>query len=419
MKTTSELGLFNTTDKVRGFKMEYSPGGLANLVYINQTQLRSFNLVATFEQARDDLVNKLFGGDPKVSEFYTYCSIPSIRPNFYTWKKVFDIVEAMQDGWYKTLFKKFVVTTFRFWDLPVLQTDPRYFDKASKYFGNVLAVRMDGLMHSHAILLLRATGGYTTPALSWSNDGGGHEVTNKPAWYTSPETPSEDDFTQVKVYIASEVGVRDPSLEDTELVVLSGMVPVSPVPSAVRVTPQYTIKSARFVFVGPGTVQITIDASVNDIPASVTTYGPGNHEIDISRLSPLGKIGVQVISSTGLLFMDGYAQPVREISIGNAGYSYFWIPEVVKGQVDVNGSGGGAAVIHKGGEIYLAEKSSSGYMSSKFLQPGIAALNDTATNSTIILGNVNPYLSNDPKVMLAPLSLVELEYPGLMRAKIV
>lgn len=418
VKTNSIFKIFNDTNNLKGFRMEYSPNCLNNCVMVNWTQMRTLQAGVTYDDALDEIMTTLFDDDPAVREYFEYTSTPYNGTNVYTLGKVFTIVESMAEGWYKELFKQYITTASRWWrwrgnHAPV---NDAFRAAMIEYLSNVHAARSSGIYHAYSIIYRRGasyplTQGY--PEISWQPATLINEAVPAPNWYLNPVAADDTDFASEKAFFDAATGTRSATLDNLasdNLLVLSGLTCSAPKPGGGSWTPKGTPQvfpgSVRLLFVGPGTLQIT-STSV-DVASTTTAYAAGVHEIDIFQSTSGTTVSVTALS--GLLFFDAFSGPQR--GAPNVGYSFFWCPEVANGVVDIQSNNG--YYYHTGGQMFV---SSSGSTATTI--PGMCAIDDAATQAGLMLGNVNPMVGTRPDITLAPIELVELEYPGLIKATIV
>jgi hypothetical protein len=400
--------LFDDIPGLGGFRMEYSPNGLMNNAMIAYTCLRTINATATVQDGINDVVSKLYNNDPKVKEIYEYWYNDKLSLNEYTIKESFDIVDGMQDSWYKTLFKKFMVITAKKYNYPKIQAnDPVFKAALDSYLSNVMACRNDGIIHALTICQ-RKEYNYMDlyPEQVWASPP-------YQAWYEFPVMPDDDTYNAQKAIFTAKA-TRSDNLDDPNLVILSGMKSSHPTINAPK-NGQYIGVPSEIVFVGPGTLVVTpLDPSVVNEAAEITgTYPPGIHRLFLRS----GGHTVAITSESGLMFLNGYYGLYRAYNVMQ-GHSYLWVPDSVAGNAAIV-SANVAYLYDESGEFILYNRQGNSYIPPSGVGPGVVALSDTTTFHKIQFGNINPFLSQDPRVMLAPEALVKSEYPGLMKMVIV
>jgi hypothetical protein len=427
-KDKSQLQIFNDTD-LAGFAMEYGPNCLANSVMITWATLLCLDKTSTYADALDDIMTNLYDDDQAVRDLFTFWGKTYCRLDVYSLKKSFDYVYAMQNGWYKTLFKKYLTITAKYIRIPVnAPVNNSYRTAISSYLSNVHATRNDGIIHAYSAIYrmggweqrevplleaysvaeladhLELISFYNYPETSWSR-GHSVETVPHPDWYDNPVAPNDADFDAEYAILETEA-LRSATLDDTTLVVLTGLPNLSGI-TTVK-THQTIDGPTRLYYVGPGT--LTLTALTSGVANIVATYASGVHEIEVSNA---GYFLTQFTATCdgGFIFINGHDFPRRDNATG---YSYFWAPELTSGIVDIK-SNNIAVLLDDSGTFDLYGETNPTYNPPENLGPGVIALNDTATHQNFLLGNVNPFISNRPDVMLAPLDLVEAEYPGLIK----
>lgn len=395
---------------------EFAPSWITNCVPVNYMQMLTIDgdNAGTYADAITDVVSKLFNNDPKVVELYTLWGEPHIYNNEYTLKKSFDIINDMQTSAYKTVFKQYI--TFAAWwrrttdlvgilTMPYNATAEDLLIKMNKYS---LGQRLDQHMHAWAWMHYWGCNhiqAYPNVMFKLPDSQGGTLL--YPSWYTDLDMPTDTDF-DTEYALLQSAAARDTDLEDTELVVI----PSLDIAATGTNNPKSQVAFSggfRCMIVGPAHVIFTSRSpDYGNEEYIYTTYGP--HEVILE-----GQYTASVLS--GLLFVDGFYSPGRDKDLGT-GRLYAWNQPSASGSTALRSSNI-AYLYSSGGQFILYPTTSASYASPANLGTGIIAIDETTTNGEIQLGNINNWISLDPNVMLSTRSLVEAEFPGLMKATIV
>jgi hypothetical protein len=129
---------------------------------------------------------------------------------------------------------------------------------------------------------------------------------------------------------------------------------------------------------------------------------------------------VTLIATDGLIFVDGFAGPNWTSNTNVVGEgSTFWIPPSRINDLDIV-SGNAAYFRTAAGEFPLFPIN-SGYHQPLKRTPAscLAVINDTRTDSSLMLGNVNPFIGTKNDCTLSTKAFIESEYPGLIKATVV
>jgi hypothetical protein len=406
------------------FNMEYGPSWVTTCVFAHWVNLQAIYPAATisYQDALDEIVELIFNNDAAVNELYQHWGKPQNYLNDYNLRESFDIVETMASSWYKTMFKRYLTFTARF-------------RRAQKLAGTVdtattqwpyVAEAVDLLYDCNAWNLASRMEGWTSN-WAWAYYWGQWRVLNYPTihfaeeadgalrdplvgWYENPYYADDTDYTE-EYEALQTITVRSADLADTELVVTTGLPFVASSAGAPYSTKnnQLLLGSTRILYVGPGTLTLTALTLFNDTTS--TYYGPGIHEVITT-----GPITATI--DGGILFVDGYPYPQRQFS-GSVNYnpigkSYIYVQPSAEGNVQIFSSLV-QYIWDKNGRFDLFNDLETKPLPTH-LGPGVIALDDVNSQRNLLLGNINPFISQDPDVMLMPKALFDAENPGRIRA---
>lgn len=168
-----------------------------NLVGMTAIQRKLRTGVSDWAGALDDVVNLVYNGDPAVRELYELFADPIQKFHIWNLKKILDIVESMEEGWYKDAYKHCIVIWHELETIPAqlapghidhqTASDP-YFVHCTKMMKHVWAMRNMHMLDCYPIVRQYMNGAVDPeyPQLRWANTWYNYDA--KTANFTVGET---------------------------------------------------------------------------------------------------------------------------------------------------------------------------------------------------------------------------------------
>lgn len=379
-----------------GVNSEFAANWLNNLAGTANV-LRKFKTgTSDYFNVLQEMVDLIFNGDQAVYDLYVL--LGDTREGYSTnnLKRIFDIVNRMEAGWYKTLYQQWATILWEFESLPaqtpLLEQDasdpfPVAF---SKLMSHVTGVRDSDIMHSYAFMRQQANSVvYTNYPDLWMNAN--------PVWFTNPVAPSALDFSvaYAQIYAATE---RDADLDSADLVLVKGITPLYPFVGPTSGTGFNLQKGAKFKVVGPASITVTVSGE-----DEVIEFDAGIHDLYLSYSE------YSVSPTSGLLFLDMLGSTRFE---GANGSCYLYIPSRCAGNVSITSDT--RLTINDGdGELDIVPATDPSVVAA--LTPGQVWINSSETRGTHSFGNVNRYVSLLYDTMLMPRVVANEDFGTLIR----
>lgn len=370
---------------------EFTANWLVNMVMARSHVVKFRTGVENTPAIIDEMVSDIFGGDEAVKELYTYWTRPTASYNKWALRQSFDIVDGMENSWYKTFFKQLLTIYYQFHRCENAATygivrnpgqpDDTFGTEISKLLSWVTAVRDDDIIHSYAFLRQEANAALSDyPHLKLN-------AAPEPAWFASSYAPTESDWLSALGAIRAET-VRDPALDGDDLVLRS----VTPVSSRDQ-TPATKYRSIEgvtmYAVVGPSRVKLT------DVPSeeiSYIEYGPGFHYTDFSPNHLIEWEG-------GMVFMNTFPE-VRKDPDGTDLNHWLFVPSSVAGDVKLLPEVRWAFYDEE-----VTRKDWNPTTTFPDLGPGQCAVDNVNTRGTISNENCNRFISPLATIALMPREL--------------
>lgn len=388
-----------------GTKSEVGANWLANFTML-PAYIHKLRTGVTVNHADmiDDIAADIFESDPAVIGLLNYWSDLAVAWDKWALRTSADYVNDMVDSWYKTYFEQ-IITIWKkdmYRPLPTPAAGTPEGDAYRVYISQLLkwtaGVALSDIMHSYAKVRQRANSALAAyPDLKFN-------ASPEPDWYANAAAPTHDDFVTAYAEIQADT-VRDTDLDNTDLVLVTGITPrVTPTSAQAPATKFFTINRAKYKFVGPGTVSVQLigEGNVPTGDPAVTTYGAGIHNISLYG-------SYEVSCAGGHLFLDGFPG-VRKDPDGTGRYHWVYIPTRFEGEVDIRAVSRVSVVDQNGGLDIMPEGHAS-YVSPADLGPGQIAISNSLTTNTFSLLGAGRYISMNPSVALLPREIADEDFP--------
>lgn len=390
-------------DGAVGISMETSANWTKNVIAKQHWQRHWRDGVTTYDDVLSDAVDRLYGGDARVGELFSYWSGQENVPGSYGLERAARIVSAMPDTDYRAEFERYL--TFAMQDnrlhSRVTAHTPQYFSGLERNMRATAAQEASGEIHHYAYIRQRANANTTQngrPDLSFNAN---------PHWGRHPEPYMRADFDVLRAEV-QRLTARPIALEDKRLV----LVDTTPWPGAAVSEAKgfVTLGLVTFVFAGPGTVTVRY-ASAAKTDENLS-FGKGLHQFTIGA-------GATTTWSSGMLFLSLFPEARLDPMFENdSNYLNRWmyVPAVSKGKVTLS-SGVRIRVYDRTSQFNVKQARppfSTGMDDPRFIEPGIVRVDNVNTRGTHSSGNINPFVSPTPYTMLMPFDLAVREFPGIV-----
>jgi hypothetical protein len=393
-----------------GFTAESSAYWLANMVMFRQGIQFAKTGDYSYAQALDDVMEDVFDDDSAVREIYEFWSDPQKDHSEYGLRKSFDIIDTMQDGWYKDFFMYYHVILAKFEYLPdqtllAEQTPDDPFPAAfADLMSDVVGIRLYDIFHSYGFLRQKANGAVAVnyPALRMF-------ASPLPDWINNPTLPTWAEFDAYHAILLGRTP-HDAYLDSEDLALVRGITPR--IAATAAATKFCNVGRATYWFLGPGTVKVEFTTSTGTLTGEFeeTAYSTGVHPVLVEDITHVSNTG-------GFLFLDTFPA-VRKDPDGTGRNHWLYIPAREAGSV-VMRADPRVRFVDQNGEFDLLDEDAVGFVDPSNLGPGQIAINNTNTRGVLFNLNCNRYMSMEPTIALMPLSLAEEEFTSYMRVRIV
>jgi hypothetical protein len=160
----------NTPPKtLLGNRFEHACNWLNSCIYTRALILKMRTGTVDFQAVQDEVIAAIFNDDPAVHNLYDLWHDPDEKWHFWNLKKSVDFVKAMQNNWYKPMFKHMMVIFYEFLTLPLQQnatnnpttfktSDDPFWVKFPTFAKHIVAVRDYGITQAYAWLRREANG---------------------------------------------------------------------------------------------------------------------------------------------------------------------------------------------------------------------------------------------------------------------
>ena len=400
------------------FSTEYGANWMTTCVGVNMFLKHGMygggTAAGAWEDSMNDIVDSLFNGDVAVKNLYRLWSKTYTTFNNYVLRQSFDLINSMQAGTYKFAFQQYITFIGRVYHIE--QTLNRVFNwGTAPYNADMvplikdvnawnLALRMKGYMQNWSWMYYwgrsHLDSAYTD--LRFEKDPlSGPQV--RPDWFLNPYEPTLTNWQEEYDRVVAKT-VRDSNLDDPSTLVVTGLPVVATGTNAAKRT-HFVGNATLLRYYGPGTLSfVGVDANHADYDEVYSTVGP--HDVEVRRG------GYTVSYSTGYLFTNSF----NATGCGGAdlGRRYIWIQPSAAGNVKMTSSVI-ATFFDEAGQYQLYADLNANPAPTN-LGPGVVALQEyeSVSRGDLVLGNVNPWISDDPEVHMAPEALFKAEYIGYM-----
>lgn len=402
-------------------------------IIMNRRLVRMYRTgtVYPYEDAVDDVVDAIFGGDQAVKDLYNFWGNPKNTHNRWTLLDTFTFINSMQSSWYKTEFQKLAVILYEMMFLPPQlvsgqdaawnTVDDPFPAALSRLNSLFVGVRNDWFIDSYEFL-----GDYSDNGQQayWRPNYPALKLTASPvpAWYYNPIVPTAGEFNAYYA-ILQTLSTRPSVLDSADVVMVHNVTPVSGAAGTTATGLESDDGGIAYVVLGPAVVKVTRPATLGPpdpetgvqppIQGAVTYPDYSEAKVYDQEFLPY-EAKVELIS--GFLFQD-WVVPSRKKQVTTVGNdNYLYIPTRVAGEVNVYSSVNFRIIDATGTHNVVDEKyASHNAAEMNNLGPGQVKINVPNTAGVSAVYIANRYVSLDDNLALLPRELAEEDFPVLMK----
>lgn len=397
---------------LRGVQMGDGNGNwLMNLVGNRHFNMKLRTGTYTYEQARDDVVNGLLGGDTAAADLYDYIMDPYRNFQRFSLYGLMLKVDALEDGWFKTYWEQLMVLAYEYEMLPTKPTQAvigNAYDLAlTAHLKHAVGVGLSQIFHSYGHIRRLAGAGNVNgqyPHLYFKN--------SQAVWYSGYTTPTHADYLAAKAALAPLVARAD-DLDSTTLVMIKGVKPSWWTSNNVSAQIN-TLGTATLAFVGPGNYTQSGSISYDDPDTGALVTEPYDAppvllDSDIHYLQ--SSADLQHVVDAGKLFVSAF--PRTRID-PNPGGQDFWgyNPGRCVGEFKAENSSRYRFEDAAGQFDVLPGTAQDDARMNNLGQGQFRVVGDQIAGSGMIT-NGNIWLSMDPNYALIPMVIAAEDFPAL------
>ncbi len=394
----------HATDGAVGISMETSGNWTKNLIAKQHWVRHWRNGTTTYQDVLLDAVDKLYEGDSRVADLFTFWSTSSASASTLGMVHAAKIVDAMPDTEYRAEFERYLsiaLTHEKLHSSRIVEFSGPYFTGLERNLRASKAAEADSEFHHYAYARRMANSN------TGSNGRSDLSFEANPHWERFPLAYDHADFLAALGEAEQQLVQRPSELRDENLIVVETEPYLGATPS---VAVSYNTEgSATFVFLGPGTV--TIDYGTETTKNDILSFGSGLHQFTITGKATTTWTG-------GILFLSLYPATRLEPNLGDRIGLQRWAyaPRIVAGKVSVS-SGSRIRFGTADGRFDIRESRppfTSGFADPRGLPSGVVRIDNVNTRGVHQLTNLNPYVSPTPYRMLMPFALAQREFPDMV-----